>query len=200
MPALILEDPLVNKLSAPAEVLFRRLWSVVDDLGLYFGDVKNVQAACWPGVQIDSVLILKALMELQKYKLITVYPIVGKEYLCILEWQTKWKQGGRSKSSKFPMPKHREDYAITFPLKECGTWGLTPERLHELETTHRNIPVREELLAASHWLTKNPHKQKTAQGMPRFIDGWIARYRKQLRSTKSGVPDHIRRLMEEKNG
>lgn len=200
MPALIIQDPLINKLSPQAEVLFRRLWSVVDDLGLYYGDVRNIQEACWPGVQVDSLLILKSLMELQKYKLITVYPSNGKEYLCILEWQTKWKQGGRAKSSKYPTPKHREEHAITFPLKDGGTWGITKERLNELEATHKQVPVRLELTNASHWLAGNRHRQKTAQGMPRFIDGWIARYRKQLRPAKSGVPDYIRNLMKEKNG
>lgn len=53
MPSRILRDgilssPRVNALSPGAEILYRRLMSVVDDYGRFYGEAGPVRGACWP--------------------------------------------------------------------------------------------------------------------------------------------------------
>ncbi len=50
----ILTSERVDKLSLPAEVLYRRLMSVVDDFGRFSGNPKLLRAACYP-LRLDMV-------------------------------------------------------------------------------------------------------------------------------------------------
>lgn len=107
MPTRVLRDGIltseaVSSLSWPAEVFYRRLMSVADDHGRFYGLPKLIRAACYP-LQIDRVSdadIGKWLTECVTAALVSVYPAAdGKRYIQI----EKFGQQVRSKS-KFPEP------------------------------------------------------------------------------------------------
>ena len=95
----ILTSERVDKLSPHAEVLYRRLMSVVDDYGRYYASPALVRAVCYP-LAVDRVReadILRLLAEVQDAHLIVRYTVHGKHYLEMLD--TNWLK--RSKP-KFP--------------------------------------------------------------------------------------------------
>lgn len=97
----ILTSPRVNSLSANAELFYRRLMSVTDDYGRYFGNETLLRAACYP-FQVDRVneaSISKHLAECVGARLIVLYTINGTAYLQMLDT----RQQTRSKS-KYPEP------------------------------------------------------------------------------------------------
>ncbi len=106
MPSRIVREGInssarICALSMGAELLYRRLMSVVDDFGRYYGAVSTVRAACWPA-NPDSVKerdVKKWLDECcaGDRPLVTRYRVSGIEYLVINDFQ----QQVRSKS-KFP--------------------------------------------------------------------------------------------------
>lgn len=107
MPNRILRDGVLSSeavcgLGWAAEVLYRRLMSVVDDYGRFSASTKLIRAACYP-LQIDKVSdsdIGKWLAQVAEAGLVRVYPAQdGKSYLEI----QKFGQQIRSKS-KFPGP------------------------------------------------------------------------------------------------
>ncbi|GAB5444940.1 MAG: hypothetical protein Fues2KO_52890 [Fuerstiella sp.] len=63
----------------------------------------------------------------------------------------------------------------TFPTKNGGTFVLTPEKLTEYRTAYPSLDVECELLRARQWCKDNPAKRKTNAGMPRFLNGWLAK-------------------------
>lgn len=94
-------SPRVNALSPNAELFYRRLMSVVDDYGRYFGNATLLRAACYP-FQVDRVneaSISKHFAECVGARLIVPYIISGTAYLQMLNT----RQQTRSKS-KFPEP------------------------------------------------------------------------------------------------
>lgn len=97
----ILESERVNRLSAPAEVLYRRLMSVVDDYGRYDGRLSVIRGHCYP-LRLDSVTdsdVSDWLTGVQGAGLAVIYQSAGKEYLQLLD--TRWPT--RSES-KYPAP------------------------------------------------------------------------------------------------
>lgn len=108
MPSRILREGInssdrVNALSPGAEILYRRLMSVVDDYGRYYGSPATVRAGCWP-VNPEAVCeqdVGKWLAECQQGErpLVTVYRVGNAVYLQLNDFNQKV----RSKS-KFPQP------------------------------------------------------------------------------------------------
>ena len=107
MPVRLIRDGILTSepvcsLTWPAEILYRRLMSVVDDYGRFHANPRLIRAACYP-LQIDKVSdadIGKWLTECVTAALVSVYPASdGKRYLQI----EKFGQQIRSKS-KFPTP------------------------------------------------------------------------------------------------
>lgn len=98
----ILESELVCSLPWAAEVLYRRLISVVDDYGRFPATPKLIRAKCYP-LQIDKVSdsdIGKWLTQVVEAALVRVYPAQdGKRYLQV----EKFGQQVRSRS-KYPPP------------------------------------------------------------------------------------------------
>jgi len=107
MPTRMLRDGIlssdrVNLLTAPEEVFYRRLMSVVDDYGRFIAHAKLIRAACFP-LKLESVSdsdIGKWLLATEKAGLVRVYPASdGKRYLELLDF------GQRIQSkSKYPEP------------------------------------------------------------------------------------------------
>jgi len=81
MPTRMLRDGIlssdrVNLLTAPEEVFYRRLMSVVDDYGRFIAHAKLIRAACFP-LKLESVSdsdIGKWLLATEKAGLVRVYP------------------------------------------------------------------------------------------------------------------------------
>lgn len=99
----ILTSPSVAKLNWAEEVFYRRLMSVVDDFGRYFGDVGMLRAACYPR-QLNKVSdsdIGKWLDAVSAAGLVRVYRASDRENYIEL---AKFGQQVRAKKSKFPDP------------------------------------------------------------------------------------------------
>lgn len=99
----ILTSPSVARLGWAEEVFYRRLMSVVDDFGRYFGDVGMLRAACYPR-QLNKVSdsdIGKWLDAVSVAGLVRVYRASDRENYIEL---AKFGQQVRAKKSKFPDP------------------------------------------------------------------------------------------------
>lgn len=106
MPNRILREginssPRVDQLSSMAELLYRRLMSVVDDFGRYYATPRTVAAACWPTHPSppSDAEVGRLLAECAEpaINLLAIYEVRGQPYLEI----TGFDQRTRSKS-KFP--------------------------------------------------------------------------------------------------
>lgn len=98
----ILASERVNVLSAPAEVFYRRLMSVVDDFGRFYAKPELLRAACYP-LKLDKVGnpdIGKWILETREAALVRTYTVDRKEYLELLDF----RQQVRARASKFPQP------------------------------------------------------------------------------------------------
>lgn len=56
-----------------------------------------------------------------------------------------------------------------------GYWIPDETFLQGLEASYPSIPIQAELRAARSWILCNPTRRKTARGMPRFLNAWMAR-------------------------
>lgn len=106
MPNRIIRDGIIsssriNALSFGAEVLYRRLMSVADDYGRYYGTPTVIRGACWPTApkKVKESDVTRWLAELTKSDppLVRLYDVSGCRFLEI----TDFGQQIRSKS-KFP--------------------------------------------------------------------------------------------------
>ncbi len=107
MPNRILREginasPRVNKLSMGAEILYRRLLSVVDDYGRFYASPATVRGACWPTCpeKVCEQDVDNWLAECEQVaNILRTYSAKGCRYLQVLDFNQKI----RSKS-KFPEP------------------------------------------------------------------------------------------------
>lgn len=108
LPNRILRDGInssarINALSPGAEILYRRLMSVVDDFGRFHASPVTVRGACWPTCpeKVNHSEVVEWLQECTSgpRPLIVLYSIEGCRYLQISDF----KQQTRTKS-KFPGP------------------------------------------------------------------------------------------------
>jgi len=98
----ILTSERVNCLSWPAEVFYRRLFSVADDFGRYDGRNAILRAMLYP-LQLDRVSerdVGKWKTESSEAGLVTLYAVKDRPYLQI----EKFDQRLRAKTSKWPPP------------------------------------------------------------------------------------------------
>lgn len=107
MPTRILRDGIltserVNELGSMEEVFYRRLMSVVDDHGRYYGNPSLIRAACFP-LKLDKVSdsdIGKWLLVTEKAGLVRQYQATdGKRYLQLVDFGQRIQA-----KSKFPAP------------------------------------------------------------------------------------------------
>ena len=98
---ILTSDP-VNTLSWPAEVLYRRLHSIVDDYGRYDGRSSLLRAHLYP-LKIDKVSeadVGKWLTECVTAGLVSLYRVAGRPYVEV----TKFGARVRAETSKWPSP------------------------------------------------------------------------------------------------
>lgn len=108
MPNRIIRDGIltsdrVNKLSANAELFYRRLMSVVDDFGRFSANLTLLRASCYP-LKLDCVKedsIKRHLAECEAAGLVVLYTVATKgEFLEMRDF----KQQIRAQTSKYPKP------------------------------------------------------------------------------------------------
>lgn len=106
MPTRILREGIltsrrINNLTANGELFYRRLMSVVDDYGRYYGEVALLRAACYPFQlkRIKENNVKEFLNECISQKLMFIYKSNSEQYVQVINT----KQQTRSKS-KFPEP------------------------------------------------------------------------------------------------
>lgn len=98
----IITSELINSLSWPAEVFYRRLHSVVDDYGRFPAHPSLLRAACYP-LRLNDVSdrdVEKWLAECADKALVKVYEVEGKRYLEV----ARFSQRVRADKSKCPDP------------------------------------------------------------------------------------------------
>lgn len=107
MPTRVVRDGMltserIDKLTAPAELFYRRLMSVVDDHGRFFANSNLLRSYCYPlksSEQVPESCISAWLAECEAVDLIVVYTVKDTRYLCLQDF------GQRTYGkSKFPDP------------------------------------------------------------------------------------------------
>lgn len=107
----ILTSDAVNTLSWPAEVLYRRLHSIVDDYGRYDGRSSLLRAHLYP-LKIDKVSeadVGKWLTECVTAGLVSFYRVAGRPYVEV----TKFGARVRAETSKWPASDDAEPQSRT---------------------------------------------------------------------------------------
>ncbi len=87
--------------------------------------------------------------------------------------------------SKRPTPPP-EDLFLEFPVvgdPSEPTWWLTHTKANEYRQSYPGVNVDSEARKALQWLRDNKSKQKTANGMARFLNSWMARTQDDGRTT-----------------
>ncbi len=75
--------------------------------------------------------------------------------------------------------------SFAFVLRTKNFWHLPQAKLDEYKQAYPAIDVEDELRKAAQWLSDNPRKRKTAEGMYKFISGWLSRVRPARQNNKS---------------
>lgn len=149
----ILTSDSVNALSWPAEVLYRRLHSVVDDYGRYDGRSSMLRAHLYP-LKIDKVSeadVGKWLTECVTAGLVSLYRVAGRPYVEVLKFGARV----RAETSKWPSP----DDADVQPQTSAD---ICPQ-------PHANAPV---FVSVVDVVVDTPKAPKGADG--RFEEFWKA--------------------------
>ncbi len=116
---IIASDP-VNRLSWPAEVFYRRLFSVADDFGRYDARPAILKSYLYP-LKSDRVAesdIGKWLTECVNADLVRVYTVDSKRFLEILKFDQRIRPGSKS---KWPEPSGGKQLAAS-----CGESPQVP--------------------------------------------------------------------------
>lgn len=113
-PDTWIQDESFNSLSLPAEVFFRRLWTLADDYGNFHGEPAALRARVFPMYAADMNLdAITAYVDMcVEAGLLTKYTHGSAQYVHILNFGQQIKS-----RPKFPMP----------PLPEAEARQLTPD-------------------------------------------------------------------------
>ena len=172
MPNRIIRDGIlfsipVSRLSPQAELLYRKLLSVVDDFGRYYAyPPEIIMSSCYP-LQVQSITtdeIAAWLTEIETNGLINVYESDGKRVLEIV----KFNQRQRASKSKFPAPDEGQDYCHTNvghkPVSgTAGVGRVLPE--YEDEDESEDVVVKKPK-------TKTTAKKKKTKPLVPLPDDW----------------------------
>ncbi len=130
----IISSPRVDRLSAMAEIMYRRLMSVADDYGRYYASPRMVRAACWPfhpnppsEAEIEGLL---AECSQPDSRLLAIYQHKNQAFLEILDF----RQQTRSKS-KFP----EHDISPLATCEQPATQLLSTTRARTSPTDDKRI-------------------------------------------------------------
>lgn len=196
MPSRILREGILTSeriasLSWPAEVFYRRLMSVVDDYGRYFGKSMALRAACYP-MQLDRVKdseIEKWLAESQSAGLIRMYDADSQVFVELIDF----RQQIRAKKSRFPDPMNGFDHQMlasakhvqvvvtlddspvleTLPLIDGSVFEVRENFIKTLDPLYPDVDPIATIREMKGWLIGNPTRRKKRTGIKRFITKWL---------------------------
>lgn len=163
-------ERLVRDAGWQAEVLYRRLMSVVDDFGRFDGRVSVIKARCYPTL-IDLVRdsdLQRLIAACEKAGLIRIYEVTGKPYLEVLDF----RQFSRAKRSKFPAPDEHAQCRCSADAVHMRPYAET-EAYAETET---NTPIPPS--GAGGWFGDDGEPEAEAKaetyppGLQRFWDAY----------------------------
>lgn len=80
-----------------------------------------------------------------------------------------------------------EPFAYTLPLNNGEEYGITQSQVDEFQSLYPAVDVPQQLRNMRGWLNGNPKNRKTASGIGRFVNGWLAR--EQNRAPRKSVED-----------
>ncbi len=137
MPNRILREGInsshrINKLSMGAEILYRRLLSVVDDYGRFYAAPATVRGACWPTLpgKVCEQDVSNWIAECEQVaNILLTYSVNGCSYLQVLDF----RQQVRSKS-KFPEPASRLPADCSQNDSNCLALGVIRSRSRNAES------------------------------------------------------------------
>lgn len=99
--------------------------------------------------------------------------------------EANWKQTTSKKENKKENKIEIEDEClmigpetpsvISLPLNDGSEFGVTVAMASEFSTLYPAVDVMQELRNMRGWLLNNPKNRKTASGIRRFINSWLAR-------------------------
>ena len=104
------------------------------------------------------------------------------------------KKGGRPK--KDPQPDEPLANVEAVILNDGSEWQPTESLYAEYVRLYPNVDVAQEFRNMRAWCLNNPKKTKTASGVKRFVNGWLAKEQnkgsyRQTATVKVGMPDYI---------
>lgn len=199
----ILTSDAVNKLSAGAEVFYRRLMNVADDHGRYDGRTEILRAVLFPLrlERVSSSDIGKWILETGEAGLVRQYHVEQKPYLEIV----KFGQKIRSKS-KWPDPPAIADTCqqmpadvpvvvvvgecvgedsvepskgsppvIALPLADGTEFEIAEGMVGEWKSAFPAVDVLQELREMRAWCLANPAQRKTRRGASAFVVRWLSK-------------------------
>lgn len=89
--------------------------------------------------------------------------------------------GVKEKVSASPQP------AIAIPLKDGSLYSIPESDLKEYQALYPGLDVIHECQKAARWCRDNPARQKTRQGVKRFLGSWLARAADNARNGTNSV-------------
>lgn len=157
MPARLLREGIltserVDALSLEAEVFYRRLMSVVDDFGLFHGDVRLIRAACFP-LRLDRVsdADVRGWIEECRAAHLVATPTFGRKSVIVL---LDFGQQVRAKASKHlpnETPEAIRHFVEQMQALDEHAHGVTDESANGLMTTaHGPLADAKHLPASAH--------------------------------------------------
>lgn len=168
-----------NAVSFPAQSLYVRILTLVDDFGRYDARVPILHGQCFalrPEMKPQQTAALRS--ELHARGLITVYVVEGKEYLQI----EKWQERARCDASKYPVkPKPAADGSG--PQESASSLAITssplhpipsPSPLHPRQPRKRAVRVPLTCAAFQEFWTAYPRKEAIADAEKAWVENECA--------------------------
>lgn len=164
----------VMSCSPLSRLLFIGLWNFCDDSGVHPLKPISIKALVFPGDDIDSASIRRALDELYQNDLISLYSSGGKEYLQVTGWH---HQRIDKPTRKYPVLADGIPLeTVTYNEKLRESYESTPRVIKEPSTTELELELDKEI----------KQDQKTCP-KPKVLDGfdefWKVYPRKEAKAT-----------------
>jgi len=100
-------------------------------------------------------------------------------------------------SSDFSLKEKDIQAALVFPLRDNKEFELSLAKISQYEKTYRNIDVPQELKECVQWNIDNESNRKTAQGILRHINRWLAKASRQAGPQLTGGIERDSKAVDE---